>query len=66
MNAFIAAITDALKSDNRVTLIGFGAFEVKQHAARTGRNPKANIPIEIPVSRMPVFKSGKALKETIF
>ena len=66
LNAFIAAITDALKSGDRVQLVGFGVFEVKQRAARTARNPKTNEPVVIPASKLPMFKPGKALKEAIF
>ena len=65
LNAFVAAITDALKSGDRVQLVGFGVFEVKQRAARTARNPKTNEPMEIPASKLPMFKPGKALKEAI-
>ena len=66
LNAVIAVITDALKSGDRVTLVGFGAFEVKQRAARAGRNPRANVPVEIPATKLPVFKPGKELKEAVF
>ena len=66
LNAFIAAITDALNSGDRVQLVGFGVFEVKQRAARTARNPKTNEPVVIPASKLPMFKPGKALKEAIF
>ena len=66
LNAFIAAITDALKSGDRVQLVGFGVFEVKQRAARTARNPKTNEPVAIPASKLPMFKPGKALKEAVF
>ena len=66
LNAFLTAITDALKSGDRVTLAGFGAFEVKQRAARTGRNPKTNVPVEIPASKLPKFKPGKVLKDAVF
>ena len=45
--------------------MGFGAFEVKKRAAHTGRNPRTKEPIEIPASAMPVFKAGKALKESV-
>jgi DNA-binding protein HU-beta len=48
-----------------VQLVGFGSFEVKKRAARTGRNPKTKEAIEIPASKVPVFKPGKALKDTI-
>ena len=66
LNALIAAITDSLKSGDRVTLVGFGVFEVKQRAARTARNPKTNEPVAIPASKLPMFKPGKALKEAVF
>ena len=65
LNAFIASITDALKSGDKVQLVGFGSFEVKQRAARTARNPKTNEPVKIPASKLPMFKPGKALKEAI-
>ena len=65
LNAFVAAITDAIKSGDRVQLVSFGAFEVKQRAARTARNPKTNEPMEIPAFKLPTFKPGKTLKESI-
>ena len=46
-------------------LVGFGSFEVRQRAARTGRNPKTNDMIEIPASVVPIFKAGKVLKDTV-
>ena len=65
LDAFVAAIGDALKSGDKVQLVGFGAFDVKERAARTARNPRTNEPVHIPASRLPTFKPGKALKETI-
>lgn len=65
VNAAISSITEALAAGERVQLVGFGVFEVKERAARTGRNPKTRELIEIPASRIPVFKPGKALKEHI-
>ena len=65
MDAFVATIGDALKSGDKVQLVGFGAFEVKERAARTARNPKTNEPVAIPATRLPTFKPGKALKETV-
>lgn len=65
VNAAISSITEALAAGERVQLVGFGVFEVKERAARTGRNPKTREIIEIPASRIPVFKPGKALKEHI-
>ena len=63
--ATVDAITKALAEGDRVQLVGFGSFEVKKRAARTGRNPKTKEAIEIPASKVPVFKPGKALKDTI-
>ena len=63
--AFIATIETALKSGDKVQLIGFGSFEVKERAARTGRNPRTKEPVEIPASKAPAFKAGQAFKEAI-
>ena len=63
--ATIAAITDALKAEDKVQIVGFGSFEVKKRAAHTGRNPRTKEPIEIPASAVPVFKAGKALKDAV-
>ena len=65
VDSLMAAITKALKSGDSVTLIGFGSFSVVQRAARVGRNPKTGKEIKIPAKKVPKFKSGKALKETI-
>lgn len=65
INAAIDAITDALSSGDKVQLVGFGGFEVKSRAARMGRNPKTKASIEIPASKVPVFKAGKALKDAV-
>ena len=65
LDAFVGAIADALKNGDKVQLVGFGAFEVKERAARTARNPKTNEPVAIPATRLPTFKPGKALKETV-
>ena len=54
----------AVKGD-KVQLVGFGSFETKQREARTGRNPKTKETIEIPATRVPVFKAGKALKDAV-
>jgi len=59
------AITDGLKKEGKVQLVGFGSFEVKNRSARMGRNPKTKEPIQIPASKAPVFKPGKALKDSI-
>ena len=65
MSATFDAITAALKDGDKVQLVGFGSFEVKKRAARVGRNPKTKESIEIPASVVPVFKAGKALKDTV-
>ena len=59
------SITDALKSGDKVQIVGFGCFEVLERAARVGRNPQTKTAIEIPSSKVPVFKAGKALREVI-
>ena len=58
-------ITTALKEGDKVQLVGFGSFEVKSRAARTGRNPRTKEVVEIPASKVPVFKAGKALKDAV-
>ena len=58
-------ITEALAEQEKVQLVGFGAFEVKRRAARLGRNPKTKEAVQIPASTVPVFKAGKALKEKV-
>ena len=63
--ATLNAITDALKEGDKVQLVGFGVFDVKERSARMGRNPKTKEPIEIPASKIPQFKAGKALKDAI-
>ena len=65
VNAALDAITAALQEGDKVQLVGFGSFEVKSRAARTGRNPKTREAIEIPASKVPVFKAGKALKDIV-
>ena len=65
INATVDAITAALKAGDKVQLVGFGAFEVKTRAARQGRNPRTKETITIPASKSPVFKAGKALKDTV-
>ena len=65
LTAFITTVETALKSGEKVQLIGFGSFEVKERAARTGRNPRTKEQIKIPASKTPVFKPGKALKDAV-
>lgn len=65
LDAVIDTITDSLKSDDQVVLVGFGTFSVKDRAARTGRNPQTGAPIEIAAAKIPSFKAGKALKDAV-
>ncbi len=65
IDATLAALTDALKGDEAVTLIGFGTFSVRERKARTGRDPRTGDTIQIKSSKVPVFKPGKALKDSI-
>jgi DNA-binding protein HU-beta len=65
LDATIASITQALKEDDTVTLVGFGTFAVKERAARTGRNPQTGETLEIKASKVPGFKAGKGLKDAI-
>ncbi len=65
VNAAIEAVTEALKGGDKVQIVGFGAFEVKERAARIGRNPQTKKEIQIPASKVPQFKAGKALKDAV-
>lgn len=65
LNAFLSQVEKALKTGEKVQLTGFGSFEVKERAARTGRNPKTKEAISIPAGKAPVFKAGKALKDAV-
>ena len=65
VNAVFANVQNALVENDKVQIIGFGTFEVRTRAARKGRNPQTGDTIEIPASKNPVFKAGKALKEAV-
>ena len=65
VNAAFDAITEALVQGDKVQLVGFGAFEVKERGERIGRNPQTKEEIKIPASKAPVFKAGKALKDAV-
>jgi len=65
LDAFVTSVEEALKNGEKVQLVGFGTFEVRQRAARKGRNPQTKAEIKIPASKAPVFKAGKALKELV-
>ncbi len=63
--AVLDEIKDALKKGDKVQLVGFGSFEVRAKAARTGKNPRTGETIEIAASKAPAFKAGKAFKDYI-
>ena len=65
LDAFMSSVEGALAKGEKVQLVGFGTFEVRPRAARKGRNPQTKAEIKIPASKAPVFKAGKALKETV-
>ena len=65
LDAFMTTVEGALKKGEKVQLVGFGTFEVRQRAARKGRNPQTKAEIKIPASKAPVFKAGKALKDLV-
>ena len=65
VDAVIDSITRALKKGDTVTLVGLGTFQVRERAARSGRNPKTGETIKIDASKNPAFKAGKALKDAV-
>lgn len=65
VEAVLSAIQEALQKGEKVTLVGFGTFEVRNRAARKGVNPATGATIDIPESKVPAFKAGKALKEAV-
>ena len=65
LNAYIATLTDAMKAGDKVTLVGFGTFEVRERAAREGRNLQTGAPMHIPATKYPAFKAGKSFKEAV-
>ena len=65
LKAFTDVVTDELKKGGEVQLVGFGTFEVSERAAREGRNPQTNEPLQLPASKAPKFKAGKALKDML-
>ncbi len=65
LDAFVTSVEETLKNGEKVQLVGFGTFEVRERAARKGRNPQTKAEIKIPASKAPVFKAGKALKELV-
>lgn len=65
VDSVFQAISEALVSGDKVTLVGFGNFEVKERAARTGRNPQTGEEIQIEATKVPSFKPGKQLKDAV-
>ena len=65
VKAVIASVSEALADGDKVALVGFGTFEVKTRAARTGKNPRTGEAIEIPAAKVPSFKAGAALKNAV-
>ena len=63
--AVIDSITETLANGEKVQLVGFGTFEIRERAERTGRNPRTKEATTIPASKAPVFKAGKAFKDAI-
>ena len=65
VDAVLSSVGKALKQGDTVALVGFGTFQVKERAARTGRNPRTGEEIKIAASKNPVFQAGKALKDAV-
>lgn len=65
LNAFIETISEELQKGEKISLVGFGTFDVRERAERKGRNPKTMEELIIPASKAPGFKAGKALKEAV-
>jgi len=65
INAVIESIKVALNKGDKVSLVGFGTFEVRTRAARSGRNPQTGATIKIPAGKVPAFRPGKELKESV-
>ncbi|OGO80464.1 MAG: DNA-binding protein [Clostridiales bacterium GWC2_40_7] len=65
LNAFVESVEEALGQGDKVQLVGFGSFEVRERAERKGRNPQTKAEITIKASKAPIFKVGKALKDMV-
>ena len=65
LNAFVESVQESLTNGDKVQLVGFGSFEVRERAARKGRNPQTRQEITIKASKAPIFKVGKALKDMV-
>lgn len=65
LNAFIESVEGAVKSGDKVSLIGFGTFETRERAERTGKNPRTGEALKIAACKVPAFKAGKAFKDMV-
>jgi DNA-binding protein HU-beta len=65
LKAFTDAVAEALKAGDKVALVGFGTFSIGERAARSGQNPQTGAKINLPASKSPKFKAGKALKDSV-
>jgi len=65
VNAFVESVSEALAKGEKVSLVGFGTFEVRTRQARTGRNPRTGQTLTIPAAKVPAFKPGKQLREMV-
>lgn len=65
VNAVIDTIIDTIVQEDKVQLVGFGTFEIRNRGERMGRNPQTKEPMPIPASKVPVFKAGKAFKDAV-
>ena len=65
VDAVLESVSGALKKGDKVTLTGFGTFEVRKRAARNGRNPQTGALLKIPATKVPAFRAGKALKQIV-
>ncbi len=65
VKAFVEVVTEALAAGEKVQLVGFGTFETRERAARTGKNPQTGEALQIPAAKVPAFKAGKALKDAV-
>ena len=65
LNALTGTITETLKAEGKLAIPNLGTFEVKQHAARTGHNPRTGETVEIAAKKVPAFKAAKALKDAV-
>ncbi len=65
LDAVVNTITDALANGEKISIVGFGSFEVRERAAKESINPATKQPIHVPAKKVPAFKAGKALKEAV-